>query len=506
MDDELKKIKKLYGEKMMHLSRTLFPTVLNKKGLLLSILENTIAPTHSFVDDIIENELEDEFKNFILEFVPHEINVTESIESPFDLIKKAGYTLYECKSEEDIQSFRKYYRKDELICTIQRGNRLKRCFVFFAVKDDVDKIKRENFPNPKRDDLYGTSVISIQFARGSLNNVSIMNRYNHTIKDQNPDCTFNNNLERIIPGLTKSFEKYYGFNILKTIAVPYFLSTFMNYIKADDGKYYRFNFEYDNVYYCENNYIVDHGILYDNYAKNKERYILMDFYVLDLKEKRIFLHDKYIEDSFIDSINDLGNINKIDIKKDGENRVINIILDKGTCQIKLDRKNKIISYVNNDIQEIRDKFMYNVDGIEEIEMNNVLNIDDNFLPYCADIKKIELQSVKEINNNFLKSAYSINSINLPNVLRIGDNFLSGNTILEEINALKLEEVGFRFLAGNDKLQSINFPNLLFIDDDFLKNNKSLVNANIPKIVYIGKNALIDNTNINVYDFISQKKR
>ena len=52
MSKELNQIKKIYGEEMMHLCRELFPTILEQEGLLLSILKNNIAPTHSFATDI----------------------------------------------------------------------------------------------------------------------------------------------------------------------------------------------------------------------------------------------------------------------------------------------------------------------------------------------------------------------------------------------------------------------------------------------------------------------
>ena len=141
IEEELRKIKKIYGEEMMHLCRKLFPTVLNNSGVLLNILENTFAPTRTLAIDIINNELEEEFKNFILSFIPKTIDITSSVENPFELMDKAGYVLYECKNEQDIQSFRKYYRDDDVICTITRGNRLKRCFVFFAVRKNVSEIR-----------------------------------------------------------------------------------------------------------------------------------------------------------------------------------------------------------------------------------------------------------------------------------------------------------------------------------------------------------------------------
>ncbi len=69
MNNELKKIKKLYGEEMMHMCRELFPTILEKEGLLLNILLSHIAPTHSIANDIKGKKLTDEFKNCIYSFV-----------------------------------------------------------------------------------------------------------------------------------------------------------------------------------------------------------------------------------------------------------------------------------------------------------------------------------------------------------------------------------------------------------------------------------------------------
>ena len=52
MNSELKKIKKIYGEETMHLCRSLFPTILEHEGLLLSILEEHFAPTKFLAAEI----------------------------------------------------------------------------------------------------------------------------------------------------------------------------------------------------------------------------------------------------------------------------------------------------------------------------------------------------------------------------------------------------------------------------------------------------------------------
>ena len=37
----------------------------------------------------------------------------DSNESPYTLLDKAGYTLYECTTQAEIDRFKKYYKEDE---------------------------------------------------------------------------------------------------------------------------------------------------------------------------------------------------------------------------------------------------------------------------------------------------------------------------------------------------------------------------------------------------------
>ena len=225
----------------------------------------------------LRKALKEQFKNFIYSFVETEDVDLPVTKTPRELLAEAGYDLYECKTEADVQSFQKYYAPGEELCTFN-GGRLNRCHVFFAVKKNVDQIKRKDFKHPKRQDDYGTSVISIQFTRGSSNTVSIKNRYNHTV--DNPDATFSNNLDNIILGLTDSFENTYGFNLSHNrsgFEIP-------GYVRVD--KFYKYNYELDNIYYCTDNLIIDNFELVRDFQQ-MERYILFDYFIIDLKEKTI---------------------------------------------------------------------------------------------------------------------------------------------------------------------------------------------------------------------------
>ena len=242
-DVELKKIKKKYGEKFMHMCRELFPTILEEEGALLSILGRKFANnSRTLYEDIHNNDLEENFKDFIYKIFDDNKSLEEQDvmpgKTPYELLDEAGYTLYECKTEEDIQKFKKYYKKGEALCTFN-GGRLDSCVVFFAVKKDADEIKREDFTNPKREDEYGTSVMSIQFSRGGLCTVSIKNRYNHTVN--NPDATYGNDLDKIIMGLSESFKKLLAERGLQLTTRNIEKFEIPGYVVAEDGKYSKYN-------------------------------------------------------------------------------------------------------------------------------------------------------------------------------------------------------------------------------------------------------------------------
>ena len=82
--------------------------------------------------------MKEAFKNYIysqIETIQEDLPVTKT---PTELLSEAGYDLYECKTEEEIQSFKKYYARGEELCTFD-GGRLNKCRVFFAVKKREQK-------------------------------------------------------------------------------------------------------------------------------------------------------------------------------------------------------------------------------------------------------------------------------------------------------------------------------------------------------------------------------
>ena len=467
MKDELKKIKKLYGEKMMQMCRKVFSTILEEEGKLINILVENFNPSHDLYDDIMIHGMFESFKTYIYGLLNFDYKYIEVNESPKQLLAKAGYDLYECQTEKDIQSFKKYYVPEEELCTFY-SNRLKSCRVFFAVKKNVIDIKRQNFTNPQRQDLYGTSVISIQFTKDGTNTLSIKNRYNHKVI--NPDATFGNNLDNIIPGLTTSFEKYYGItqkNKKTEFCLP-------GYVRANDGKHYKYNYEIGNIYYCPNNIIIDN---FEVKKYEKEKYIILDYFVLDLVNKTMQMYDNKIKDCFI---NILSYIERIDIENKSETKKINIILKNGEeSSIEIDNFNRIIKYKNDNIKKIY----------------------DNFLRFNLTLKEIELPKLLSAGYDFLYNNESIKILKLPKLKQVGSNFLVNNSNLEEVDLPKLEIVEHDFLSAAHKLQKIDFPKLRKVGDYFLCPDVRVVEVNLPNLEEFGEEFFLEDSILKTNDVV-----
>ena len=495
-------IKKHYGELFAKFCRANFPTILETPGKLSNILLSTFYPNHYLYQDLLDNDYLDSFKKYIYSLLKREIEEINTNKSVKELLSLAGYNFYECQTEYDIQQFKKYYAKDEVLCTFN-GNRLQSWYVFFAVKKDVDNIRREDFKNPERQDLYGTSVISIQFTRKKPNYLSIKNRYNHTVT--NPDSTFSNNLDNIIPGLSAAFREYYkldiNYSFNKQLDIP-------DYIQDTNGKFYRYNIEMNNIYYCPNNIIIKNGkvIKYDT-----SRYLLIDYFLIDLKEKRIECLIQRYYDSFIETN---GVIDKIEIKKINNNKRITIYNKKNEIiEITINKYNSIIEYKNNYVEIIKDDFLPFCENIESFIGENVKRIGDSFLEWSTNLNNIHIPNVKKIGDYFLRNNTTLTSLDLEHLEEVGDQFLpyaenlktiklynlkkAGDYFLDYCNARTiyfplLKSVGNRFMASNITLEQMNLPSIEIIGNSFLMSNEMIKDINLRNVEEIGDDFLFSN--------------
>ncbi len=476
MVDDLKIIKKKYGEEMMHFCRDAFATILEEPGVLSNLLLTYFEPSKELFSDLQEENLENDFKSFIYRKFNKEeqVTITET-KTPQELLASVGYDLYECKNEEDIQKFKKYYAPGEELCTFN-GGRLNQCHVFFAVKKDVDNIKREDFSNPKRQDLYGTSVISIQFDKNEAHTLSIKNRYNHTV--DNPDATFSNNLDNIVEGLTDSFAEYYD---LKQKYINEF--EISSYERDNQGKYYKYNYEMNGVHYCTNNCVlVEHEAI----KYPKERYILADYFLIDRQEKTIKCYDEENIDSFPQFFQD-NPIKKIDLEIIDNTKIVKIETTKGLVTLELDKRNRIIGLTNPYIEEIGNLFLWLNECLSKIELPQVKVIGNDFLYQNLELKELNLPQAKIIGQGFLYDNNNLKKIDLPKVEIIKDDFLYNNLSLSKINLFQVKLIGRSFLYYNENLKDIYLPQIETIGSWFLYNNESLTEINLPsaKTIYDG---------------------
>ena len=493
MNNDLKIIKKKYGDGMSKLCRDFFPSILEINGLLSKLLLDNFNPSHDLYNDIVSNHLENHFRVYIKNLVDiKQEKKAVTYKTPKELLDMAGYILYdECKVEKDIQKFKKYYADDERLCTFA-GGRLNDCRVFFAVKKNIDEIKREDFLEPDRQDMYGTSIISIQFTRDGTNTLSIKNRYNHTVL--NPDSTFSNNLDNIIPGLTSSFEDYY-----KMITFNNNDFELPGYIKANDGKFYKYNYKINNIYYCPNNIIID-----NNEVKkfDKEKYIILDYFILDLQNKTVDLYDKNILDSFKDSIE---NVKKIQVERTCEGKKISITPKLGDIiTIELNRQNQIVYYENNNIKQIEDNFLYYNSTLKRFDAKNLKTIKNGFLYSNKEMNTINIPNLETIDENFLFFNNALKYFYAPNLKSVGENFMYLNKSLLNIYIPKLEVIKNWFLSTNDKVTEFYAPNLKYIGDYFFNNNKKINDFFAPNIEIIGDGFLTYNNGLT--EFYAPKLR
>ena len=341
--------------------------------------------------------------------------------SPLELLAEAGYDAFVVKTEEQKNSIKKYYREGEALCTFDDPHRHEKYYIIHAVKRDVDKIKPSD--HPQREDEYGTSVISIQIDK-SGGFISIKNRYNHTIAD--PDATFANNPDNIIPGLSHALRRYFHVDF-NTTATP-----LPDNFRMVHDQVVRFNYEIDNVYFGSDFYFSGSEItkLDTNYQ------VMMDYMILDMKSKTV--SSPIYDDTY---------------------KLFTEVFNGKTITKTANKTDKTTTISTPD--------------------GNVAVIKD------GQITELTLPNVETIGKDFLRGNKSLVSLNLPNVKTIGENFLCSNQILKHLNAPKLQRTEKDFLTSNTALTELDLPEITYIGSYSLGCNHSLEKINLPKATYAG---------------------
>ena len=506
--DDLKYLKLHYSEDFAHLCRSLFPIILKDEGRLVNIIESKFAHSKFLAKDL--KGMEKTFKDYIYDIYEQNYNKIKfkllNKKTPEELMDEAGYILYpECRTEEDIQKFRKYwYRPDgkkieyngeipekttgDELCTFD-GGRLNNCRVWFAIKKDIDSIKREDYTIEK-ENPYDVSALSIQVDKVGRPNLSIKGRYNHSVCY--PDVTFDNNLDNIIPGLAESF----GI----TNDIPRSKLKLDKYVLADDGRYYRIFGSNFATYFCENGYIIDEGRIF---RFDPDRFVVTnDGYIFDSKTKQIklfvtsFINEFGSQEMMLESdafTKTYENAKKIDFEKNkkGERKIILAQEEKSPVVFELNDQNGIKSIHDPNTVILKEGFLNQANSLEQIEMENVKIIDNNCFENVALLKEayfpkllqtmdncfIWVQNLKHFEANQLRTIGDCNFVWLnelkkfqaKNLRAIGAYCFGSLTKVNLLDAPKLKKIGFNSFLGYEnvkKLGESHYDEDELVDDYF----------------------------------------
>ena len=420
-------------------------------------------------------------ENFVEKLKP----TVHTDQDPITLLKSAHYNAFVVKTLKQQNSIKKYFRKGEELCTFRDFNRYKDYYMIHAVKENADKI--QPFPNPQREDEYGTSVISIQISKHS-DFISIKNRYNDTLRKQNPDATFNNNPDNIVPGLTDSLKKYFhtDFTTSTGVELP------NKYIRINNQLVY-YNYELDNIYYGSDYYVKDGNIVKLNTAHQ----IMMDYIILDTQTKQIKISSNNnwgFHDADNSVFAEAFNGKNISIKIDKNDKTRKIIsTPDGNCVVV--QNGVITELILPNVKEIGKYFLDKNQALESLNLPHLKHTGDYFLSSNKELKVLHSPKLETTGNYFLCSNKALQVLNLPELKTTGDYFLRFNEVLESADLPKLKTTGDYFLERNEALKVLNSSNLKTIGEYFLRNNKKLTVANFPKLETMGTGFLYKNNSL-----------
>ena len=387
---------------------------------------------------------------------------------PLELLDEAGYEAWYVNNVEEQNAIAGYFRSPkaaahnmtgghprsngnhgglssdptdngELLCTVYNNldhgdKRFDNFFVIHAVKKEAlgdDKLAEEDWhikpsDNPQREDEYGTSVISIQIPKDG-GSISIKNRYNHTLRGVNPDNTFDNNPDNIIPGLSYALKRHFGVDFVTTdTPLP-------NGSDWVHDQIVHYNYEIDNIRFGPDYYFSGSNIT----RLVPDHQIMMDYMILDTKTKEV----------------------SSEIKEDTALGIFKVAFNGKNIKIAKDKANKTTTITTSD--------------------GNSVTVKD------GKIIELVLPGIKEIGKNFLWHNKSLQSVSLPDVEKIDENFMVSNEVLSHFDAPKLQRTEEDFLPNNTALTELNLPELIKIGRYSLGWNHSMKFINLPKAKSVG---------------------
>ncbi len=384
-----------------------------------------------------------------------------------ELLSLAGYNAFYADSLEKQNAIQKYFAKGEELCTFKDERRYKNYYIIHAVKKNVDEIKRADFVGREdREDEYGTSVISIQIAKGS-HFIKICNRYNHTVVA--PDNTFYSNPDNIIVGLTQALEKMFCVNLQvhQQMYVP-------DHFIYQDGRLYRINFEKDNIYFGDGFYF-ENGVLKE---LQKDYQILIETSLLDLKKKTVqsLTEDGSVFSKYL-SCEIQGK--SFSIQKEGDEKHL-FLSGKHFLTLQKGRVKSLTSYMlrGSNSFELRgteriNMIVHALPALRNLSLKGVRLVDGFFLSGCENLETLDMPNLAVAGYRFLNNLRNLKRITLPNLRQVGTYSFINLSNLEELSLPFLEKAGDGCFCKNQKLKRLKLHFLHALGEDSITQNNEL---------------------------------
>ena len=362
----------------------------------------------------------------------------------------------------------------EMICTIytnlDRGDkRFDENYIINAVKKEADgddkksekewRIKPSS--HPEREDEYGRSVISIQILKTG-GAISIKNRYNHTVTD--PDHTFNNNPDEIIPGLSEALKQKFGVDfVVSNSKIP------ENYFWVHN-QLIRFNYEVNNVYFGDNFYVNGSDIT----ELNDRNEVMLDNIILDTdfgKKARSVLKSDRNTEELLRVIND---------------EIAGCKVTKAT-----EKGETIITII--DENKKKKEFARVKDGqITSLHLYRTTKLPDCFLIDNKTLRELDAPSLEKMEKACFKNNENLEILNIPELREMRENCFNENNLLNELNAPELEYMGANCFRYDENIEKISVPKLKRISACCFMNGKILKELDAPSLEYIDAWVLSEN--------------
>lgn len=400
-------------------------------------------------------------------------------ETPFTLLEKAGYNSFHADTRDKQDSIKKFFAPGELLCTFNSA-RYQRYHIIHAIKKNASSILREDFNGrEKREDEYGTSVISIQIRKKKPEKeteqrprIRITNRYNHTI-NTNSIKTFDGNPDNIIPGLSYALKKF--FNVEFSFPDELLPDSFTNI----GQQIFKYRKKENDFYYGDQCWIEDDQI-YDVDTAGGDA--LFEGFIFDNKTKTLKNIDPDNEDSFADDFNRAYGGNEGLIIKNG-----NLFL-KGRNKPLITAENSSVTELYlPDITEMGDYSLHHLPNLKKFEAQNLKKMGNNCLYYVFRLTEFKADALETMGNKCLYSIDYLPSFTARNLKTIGDKCLYYARNLTEIDVDALETAGNDCLYYANNLTNMVATSLIKTGNSFLHIAPKLTNAIHPNLIELGDN-------------------